>query len=442
MLVQSQLHDINLNHIIPALNNKLDELFDAGEITTLDKIEIDIGTISSNATAEEWTERIVEKLEKKLQAISLKQKAGDNNRANTKNKIQHAVEVLCWFLKTGSLMRGSLYASVDELLKQLAQSDTDERTLLKKALIDIPDADIVAGRLAAMTLENQLLFLQLFVPGLSAPAWRNFSKKIFSLIEQLLKQKNYIGLSSVSAVFYKMLKAAFLHLITSAKENKLIPAKQFMNMVKTLPGKIVAGKTSIMNYVHDKQEEFTLPREKDKIAVDDEKMITDSTAVFVDNAGMSLVAAYLPSFFESLQLTNGKIFYNNRKQQHAIYLIHYLGTGEINAGEERLLFAKLLCGWPLQMPCYNEDSLSKEEIIASEDLLASLIEHWKALKTTSAAGLRESFLQRSGKLSEKEDHFVLQPEQQTIDILLEEVPWTFRLIKLPWMKKLIEVEWY
>jgi hypothetical protein len=74
--------------------------------------------------------------------------------------------------------------------------------------------------------------------------------------------------------------------------------------------------------------------------------------------------------------------------------------------------------------------------------LRSVIENWKALKNTSIKGLQESFLQRSGKLIEQNDQFVVQPEQQSIDLLLEFVPWTFRLTRLPWMKKAMQIDWY
>jgi hypothetical protein len=94
------------------------------------------------------------------------------------------------------------------------------------------------------------------------------------------------------------------------------------------------------------------------------------------------------------------------------------------------------------MPVVNSFQITEKEKNECEDLLRSVIENWKALKNTSIKGLQGSFLQRSGKLIQEEDQFVLQPEQQSIDLLLEYVPWTFRYIRLPWMKKAVEIEWY
>ena len=94
------------------------------------------------------------------------------------------------------------------------------------------------------------------------------------------------------------------------------------------------------------------------------------------------------------------------------------------------------------MPVINSFQITKQEKNECEELLRSVIENWKALKNTSIKGLQESFLQRAGKLIEQEDQFVLQPEQQSIDLLLEYVPWTFRYTRLPWMKKAVQIDWY
>jgi hypothetical protein len=74
--------------------------------------------------------------------------------------------------------------------------------------------------------------------------------------------------------------------------------------------------------------------------------------------------------------------------------------------------------------------------------LNSVIQNWSVLKNTTTEGLRESFLQRSGKMTEQEDQFIIQPEQRSIDLLLEYIPWTFRMVRLTWMKKSVQIDWY
>ncbi len=164
--------------------------------------------------------------------------------------------------------------------------------------------------------------------------------------------------------------------------------------------------------------------------------------IFISNAGLCLLAPWLTNFFKETGLVNENKFIDHEKQEHAIYLLHYLITKETDPTEEVLLFPKLLCGWPLQMPVFNKTEITEHEKNECEDLLNSVIQNWAVLKNTTTEGLRESFLQRSGKLTEQEDQFIVQPEQRSIDLLLEYIPWTFRMIRLPWMKKSVQIDWY
>ncbi len=77
----------------------------------------------------------------------------------------------------------------------------------------------------------------------------------------------------------------------------------------------------------------------------------------------------------------------------------------------------------------------------SEALLQSVIRYWPPLKNTSVDGLRHSFLQREGKLEQKQNGWLLTVEQKTIDILLDKLPWGFSTVTLPWMKEMISVDW-
>ena len=55
--------------------------------------------------------------------------------------------------------------------------------------------------------------------------------------------------------------------------------------------------------------------------------------------------------------------------------------------------------------------------------------------------LREGFLQRVGKLVNRNDRLVLFMETSAIDVLLDYLPWNLSIIKLPWLKDLLYVEW-
>ena len=74
-------------------------------------------------------------------------------------------------------------------------------------------------------------------------------------------------------------------------------------------------------------------------------------------------------------------------------------------------------------------------------MLQAVIEQWTVLKNTSVEGLREGFLQRKGKLFSKNDNLHLQAETNSIDVLLDQLPWNLSMIKLPWMKRILRLEW-
>jgi hypothetical protein len=234
--------------------------------------------------------------------------------------------------------------------------------------------------------------------------------------------------SSVSTVKSTIVSFIVSEVLNTAKQDKKPQANDLYNLVKE--------KLLLAGEIKNKEKE-----QGDKAGEADVKLLPEE-GTFISSAGICLLAPYLPAFFKTLELCDRASFYSAGKQQHAVYLVNYLATGELEPSEEKLVFSKLLCGWPLQMPCLDTDGISAFEVKESVELLESVINHWAALKKTTPDGLREGFLKRRGKLAESDEHFVLQMEQQSIDVLLDQVPWTFRLIKLPWMKKSVMVEWF
>jgi hypothetical protein len=55
--------------------------------------------------------------------------------------------------------------------------------------------------------------------------------------------------------------------------------------------------------------------------------------------------------------------------------------------------------------------------------------------------LRESFLQRGGRLQRKGDAWQLAVETRAFDMLLDQVPWSYSTIKFGWMERVIYVDW-
>ena len=162
---------------------------------------------------------------------------------------------------------------------------------------------------------------------------------------------------------------------------------------------------------------------------------------YLRNAGVVLLHPFLPAFFGRLGWVQKGEFTDEAARHRAIHMIQYLATRESGLPEYELLLPKFLCAQPFDVPLSREVTFSAEELAEAENLLASAISHWGKLGSSGPDALREGFLQREGKLSRRPNGWYLQVEQQTIDVLLDQLPWTLGIVRLPWMPEILRVEW-
>lgn len=163
--------------------------------------------------------------------------------------------------------------------------------------------------------------------------------------------------------------------------------------------------------------------------------------VFVANAGVVLLAPYLPRLFGLLGLAGDRAFADADAAERAVAVTQYAVTGVSAAAETQLPLNKLLCGLGLHTPVPSDVQLERAEREAVDGMLQAVIGHWKALGQTSLAGLRQTFLQREGRLEHKEDAWHLQVPSQTFDMLIDRLPWGFSTIRYPWMPEVLHVQW-
>jgi hypothetical protein len=122
--------------------------------------------------------------------------------------------------------------------------------------------------------------------------------------------------------------------------------------------------------------------------------------------------------------------------------LHWIATGREAIFEFELSVVKLLVGLSPMDPLSVTGGLLRDEDLAEADaMLAAMGRHWPALRNTSRAGLRTSFLQRRGLIRDSETGWTLQVETAPFDMLLGQLPWSFRIVKLPWMTRPIFTEW-
>lgn len=167
---------------------------------------------------------------------------------------------------------------------------------------------------------------------------------------------------------------------------------------------------------------------------------------YIANAGLILVNPLLPNFFEQLDLLqlkgDGKPYIEpGPAASRAVHLLQYLVTGQTATPEPHLFLNKIICGLPTGTPVASAIEPDPKDIEICDGLLAAILEHWPALHGTSVEGLRETFLQREGRLRYVDQQWMLEIQRNTIDILKDQVPWNTSVIYHPWMSDAIHVTW-
>lgn len=163
--------------------------------------------------------------------------------------------------------------------------------------------------------------------------------------------------------------------------------------------------------------------------------------IHISNAGQVIAAPYMGRLFAMLQLTDQGQFVSLAAKDRAIHLLEYMVTGSGTAPEYDLLLNKVLCGMGTSIPISAAIDITEQEETIISQLLNSIIQNWPPLKSTSIAGLRETFLCRQGWLRLDEDGWHLRVQPGPFDMLLDQLPWSFSLIKHGWMDQPLRVSW-
>ena len=173
------------------------------------------------------------------------------------------------------------------------------------------------------------------------------------------------------------------------------------------------------------------------------KIQTDEASedIFITSAGLVLLHPFLPQMFRHFGLLEEKQFADSYAQTRAVYLLNYLVTGETRSPEYNLLLPKLLVGMAWEERLEPVEPINESEKADCEEMLVEVIRHWTALRNSSAAGLREAFLQRNGRIEIRNDGWQLIVEEKAQDVLIGRLPWGFSIIKYPWMTGILSVVW-
>lgn len=168
-------------------------------------------------------------------------------------------------------------------------------------------------------------------------------------------------------------------------------------------------------------------------------------AIFIGNAGLILFGPYLPTLFERLGLLSetdkGPRMVDAEAMSRGVHLLQYLVDGRCDRPEPELVLNKLLCGLPSAQPVAAAIEPSEADRAICDGLISAVIANWPILGNSSPAALRETFLQREGRLSHGTDRWNLVVQRKTVDVLVDQVPWSIAMVYHRWMGEAVHVTW-
>jgi Contractile injection system tape measure protein len=177
----------------------------------------------------------------------------------------------------------------------------------------------------------------------------------------------------------------------------------------------------------------------------DDADIDTTAGLYVSCAGLVLAHPFIASLLTERGLLDGDAIKPSQLARAAA-LLHWLACGREEIYEFELGFIKpLLALRPDAHLMVSPGLLDDDDKAECAALLDAMVSHWPALRSTSAEGLRVSFLQRSGLLREidagPQQGWQLQPEPEPFDMLLGQLPWGISIVRLPWMTRPIFTDW-
>ena len=166
-------------------------------------------------------------------------------------------------------------------------------------------------------------------------------------------------------------------------------------------------------------------------------------SVAIPNAGLILIGPFCPMLFSRMGLLDDsrRNFKDKDSQVKAIFALQSLVSDQAETPECDLVLNKLLTHYENEEPLPRSYSFDQKEIELLEMFKKSILMNWDKMRNTSWRGFRDTFLARAGKLEKTEDYYTLTVSEKPIDVLLDTVPWGFKLLKYPWMPSRLIVKW-
>jgi hypothetical protein len=476
---QNRAADVFKREILPLVEKVLDDLDVRGQVIRLDKLRLDVNLKKGDLDDPAFLESIKIKLRDQLgkaigEAKDDAQTFKDFGKVK-KLSAEHTDEELFlyllrhgrlpWWTGTGERIElDALAAKVlqessegfkSKLIAQMGQEDVVKRLAYKLSFKNFSSVAALlypqAHDLDMIQKFSGIIKLYSARPNaeriLQEEMLRHFLKSNVSLAEiisEFIRRQNDLKLaeyiyrsvaqnpSSSAEIFPVLIKSA----LASADNHFKGEVRKFFSQKDIEENLNVSKRDSFTNEVDKKNSSSSQIEEPHYPGTE------ENESYHVHNAGVIILAAFLPAFFKEMKLLEGEKFISPAHAERAVYLVQHLATGEEKGFEEHeMLLNKILCGIDIEEPLTLEFELTEKEKEEAKSLLNAAASHWSALRGTSGESMRQTFFNREASLEPQSNGWNLRIEKQTFDILVDKLPWSISLIKLPWMQGALFVDW-
>ncbi len=466
--------------LYPELERLLDRYDNPLGVYEIELLPVEISLVATKNWREELVRQSLSQienflLENALHGVGETEDVSQNKGIKNYDKYIFVQDLFLHYLKTGQLSVNPLSDTLDDIFEWLEFPDSFIQKLiefvpedidrvlrwnfnipkdLKKRFLSFSEGSISIDSLESLQNEWEEIYSKSAEkqPQLKEPSeftgfieflfWisvfisENTTIEAISEEKMLLIAKDYFQLSQEDLV---LLLNTLMELESAKKTHGLVALiERVLNQEKKI-GKDV--------YLKEKK----APTEINKIdavldaieQANNEKVVSkNNAAVYINNAGLVLIHPFLVTLFQKLNYLDDTVWKSKKLQHRAVLIVQYLVNFEEHIFESDLLVGKIFCGVPLLDSVSVKWKITPEEDTKCRELLQSVVEHWSILKNTSVKALQETFIQRKGKLVEyKEDTYEITVEQQSIDLLLDQLPWGIGTIKTPWMENYLSCYW-
>ena len=356
--LQKEVNDWCTHTLIPEIEMQLEPFALSDTYISIDKIEID-AAIDRKDWQQELRNILTQQLAEKIKELKLSP-AGSKPVEGT--VLKRTDDLVIFYLNNGYLPWWSS-----------AVIKTDFETTLSHWLEEEKDAARIELIISQLRKTEFGKLRQRLTPAIKTDLFFRFIAIHFPDENEKLKQTEqflYFALTGIaSAKRDKVLKEVQLFIFQNLLTNEGVDDEEMLFVFSNAIKKLALVKHVLDLPVGKKPEAYLLTRLKEIINSDERTQISQTKkpkskeeklieGIYIENAGLVIIAAFLPMLFEKLKIAgNGKLL----KPELAICLLQYIIAANNKINEHELVLPKILCGMNPEDPVDTKQRITEKK---------------------------------------------------------------------------------